>query len=144
MLAMIAIRQNRAEDALSLVHEHVRKSRDLDVSVLTGAYFRVGYILARTGRPVAATRMVAASQALSEEIGVWMPWVVREAKTTATELRAQLGDAAFEGAWDTGRLLSRDEAVAFAVAETEQSLREDPEHPEARRARTRHRAGRRP
>ena len=118
MLALIAINENRNDDALSLVHEHLRRSDALDPLRLTAGLFRAGFILARTGHFAAATRLLAASQRLSEEIGARQPWLVDDAASTAARLRVEVGDTAFETEWEEGRQLSFDAAVALALEET--------------------------
>ncbi len=118
MLAMIAVKENRDEDALSLVHEHLRRSDALDPLRLTASLFRAGFVLARTGYVAPAIRLLAASQALSEEIGARQPWLVDDAATIAGRLRKEVGDTAFEADWEEGRKLTFDEAVALALEET--------------------------
>ena len=118
MLALIAINENRNDDALSLVHEHMRRSDALDPLRITASLFRAGFILARTGHFAPAIRLLAASQRLSEEIGARQPWLVDDAASTATRLRVEVGDTAFETDWEEGRKLSFDTAVALALEET--------------------------
>jgi hypothetical protein len=118
-LALVAIDDGRTADALSLIHEHLRQSGDLDPLRLTASFFRAGYILARVGRPEAAVSLLAAEKARSEEIGQRQPWLVADSESTVERLRAELGEAAFTEAWEKGASLSFDEAVAFALSATE-------------------------
>lgn len=53
---------------------------------------------------------------LTEEVGASVPWWAgeRNAKTLAV-IRTELDDAAFVEAWEQGRALTLDEAVALAL-----------------------------
>lgn len=71
----------------------------------------------RRGQPWLAARLGGAAEALTEEVKV--PLVVpppRQYADWVAELRAEIGDAAFEGAWTAGRLLSASDAVGEALA----------------------------
>ena len=66
--------------------------------------------------PDVAARLLSLSDALREELGTRIPWVEREAEKTLATLRDRLGRVAFDEAWELGRRLSPDEAVAMALA----------------------------
>jgi hypothetical protein len=54
-----------------------------------------------------------------EELGLYLPdYVVKNREETLGAARAQLDDDAFEKAWDEGRRLTVDEAVALALGES--------------------------
>ena len=118
LVQALIVHENRNDDALSLVHEHIRRSDELDPLRLTASLFRAGFILARTGNLAVATGLLAASQTLSEEIGARQTWLVDDAAATADRLRVEIGDVAFEVEWEEGRQLSFDAAVALALEET--------------------------
>jgi DNA-binding CsgD family transcriptional regulator len=70
-----------------------------------------------TGQPKQATRLFAAAAALREEIAT--PYVPTERawiEPILTELRAALGGEGFAAAWADGHAMSRDEAIAEALA----------------------------
>jgi hypothetical protein len=63
--------------------------------------------------------LLAAAARLREEIGGGFGWVGDDIERLCGSLRESLGDADFESAWDRGRRLSTDEAIALALEETE-------------------------
>lgn len=63
-----------------------------------------------------AARLLSSSEALHEELGASLrPWLAEMNEDTLTTLRAQLDEAAFAEAWEQGRVLTADEAVARAL-----------------------------
>ena len=50
-----------------------------------------------------------------EGIGARPPWLARMNEETLTAVREQLGEAAVAEAWEQGRALTVDEAVALAL-----------------------------
>jgi hypothetical protein len=69
--------------------------------------------------PAVAVALLAAAARLREEIGGGAGWVGGAIERLRGSLRDSLGEAAFESAWERGRLLSTDEAIALALEETE-------------------------
>jgi len=70
------------------------------------------------GQPLRATRLLAASQMLREALGIHVDVGDRpDYEHALADLRAQLGDAAFEAAWAEGQVLSLEQAVALALNE---------------------------
>jgi len=70
------------------------------------------------GQPLRAARLLAASDALRATIGIHVDVGDRpDYEHTLGDLRAQLGDAAFEAAWTEGQALSLEQAVALALNE---------------------------
>ena len=61
----------------------------------------------------------AGAARLREEIGGGAGWVGDAIERLHGSLRDSLGDAAFESAWERGRALSTDEAIALGLVETE-------------------------
>ncbi|MGH3134483.1 MAG: tetratricopeptide repeat protein [Gaiellaceae bacterium] len=115
-LAMIAVDQNRIQDALSLLKENVSIYHDLGDPLGTATNLsRVAHALALAGRPAPAVRLLSHAQTLADEIGASVPWVARMNEETLAVIHTQLDDAAFAEAWEHGRKLSPDEAVALAV-----------------------------
>jgi len=113
-LALIAADQGRSEEALSLAAEHLPIARDHSRLDLSTAFARVAYVLARAGRIAGAARTLSYSEALTEEIGANVPWVVELNDETRAMAREQLGEAAFADAYEKGRALTADDAIAFA------------------------------
>ena len=77
--------------------------------------FRFAAALACAGSTGTAARLLSSSKALDEETGVRRPWVVERNEETLANIRAQLDETAFAGAWEQGRALTPDEAVALAL-----------------------------
>jgi non-specific serine/threonine protein kinase len=71
-------------------------------------------------QPRRAARLFGAAEALRETIGAQQPAGAREEYVRDVEAtRAQLDDRAFSAAWATGRSLRLEQAMAYALAETE-------------------------
>jgi hypothetical protein len=77
---------------------------------------RFAALLAAEGRFVTAAKVLSTSVALSEEIGFdvrrWDPEFV---EGTLAAIRAQLDEAIFADAWEQGRTLTAEDAVALAL-----------------------------
>ena len=72
-------------------------------------------MLARAGRLAGAARTLSYSEALTEEIGANVPWVVELNEQTRAIAREQLGEASFAEAYEQGRALTADDAIAVAL-----------------------------
>ena len=114
----VAVEEGRVEDALAMLTEAYRINRDLGMpSVQTAMDLgRFARGLAFAGRAVAAARVLASAEALYEESGARArPTVAERDEKTLSAVRAQLDEAAFAEAWEQGRALTADEAVALAL-----------------------------
>ncbi len=116
-LAMIALDDGRVDDAVSILKESHRIHRDLgDPIGIARGLCRVARVLASVQRPGTAARLLSSSEALHEELGAGLrPWLAQMNEETLTAVRAQLDESAFAEAWEQGRLLTADEAVALAL-----------------------------
>jgi hypothetical protein len=85
------------------------------VALLLG---RFAYALARMGDAERATKLLARSLVLFEEIGSSIPWTAPENEATLHALHASLDEASFAEAWRQGTNLSIEEAVTMAVGES--------------------------
>ncbi|MEO5632611.1 NB-ARC domain-containing protein, partial [Gaiella sp.] len=115
-LALISADQGKCKEALSLAAEHLSIARGHSRLDLSSAFSRVAYVLARAGRIAGAAQLLSYSEALTEEIGAIAPWVVELNDKTRALVREQLGDAACVEAYELGRSLAGDDAIAFAFA----------------------------
>jgi tetratricopeptide (TPR) repeat protein len=116
-----AVEEGRVEDALSMLTEAYRIHRDLGSPDVQTAMDlgRLARGLTLAGRAVAATRVLASAEALYEEIGARArPINAERNENTLSAIRSQLDDSAFAEAWEQGRALSPDEAVALALEES--------------------------
>ena len=118
VLAMLDVEEGRVDDG---VVSMLKESHRLHVKVgdpLQTAFdvFRFAALLAAKGRAETATQVYSSADALCEEIGVslhsWDPVFIDEMLGT---IHAQLDAALFDQAWDQGRSLTADEAVALAL-----------------------------
>ena len=116
MLSDIAADQGRLEDAVSLLVDGYRISRDLNEVLLIAAdVCRFAHVLALAGRAVTATRVLSCSAALLDELGAMPAQAVSITEATLAAVRTDLDEAAFADAWAEGQALTADEAVALAL-----------------------------
>ena len=119
-LAGLASKEGRTNEALAMLREALVLNRDEGyregiAEVLVG----MANTLQAVSAPVTAPALLAAAARLREEIGGGAGWVGDAIERLRGSLRDSLGDAAFESAWEQGRALSTDEAIALALEETE-------------------------
>jgi hypothetical protein len=86
-----------------------------DRTGLMEVLFSFADALAADGRAATAATLLSRGEALKEEIGGTERWVARMNERTLANVRAKLDDAEFAEAWETGRKLTSDEAVALAL-----------------------------
>jgi predicted ATPase len=116
LLASYAVDEGRAEDALSLATESLRIFQDIgDLGGVAIELRRCASAFVLKGKAGTAVRLLASSEALYADIGGTMPWVARMTNETLARIRAQLDEAAVAEAWEEGRKLTADEAVALAL-----------------------------
>lgn len=77
---------------------------------------RFASLLASTGKAATAARLLSCNQAEREQFGGTRFWVTSRNDETLALVRAQLDTDAFDEAWEEGKHLSVEEAVALAVA----------------------------
>jgi predicted ATPase len=116
-LARLVGDEGRIQDALSMLAESLRITRDLEMpSQIVESLCRYANTLADAGQAKTAAELLAAVEALLEEIGGSFSWVVDTNEKTLKEIRAQLDDATLAEALERGRRLTVDDAVALALA----------------------------
>ena len=100
-----------------MLAESLRITRDLEMpSQIVESLCRYANTLAGAGQAKTAAELLAAVEALLEEIGGSFSWVVDTNQTTLKEIRAQLDDATLAEALERGRRLTVDDAIALALA----------------------------
>jgi predicted ATPase/class 3 adenylate cyclase len=115
-LAWHAREEGRIEDALSLLNQALVIHRELGERIeIAGVLSAFARVLAVAGRSEDAVQLLSASHRLYDEYGTSQTWVSHRDEETLEMLHAQLDDAAFEKAWEEGRKLTADEAVALAL-----------------------------
>ncbi|HSG12830.1 MAG TPA: hypothetical protein VLA22_03080, partial [Gaiellaceae bacterium] len=119
-LAMLAIDEGRPHEALALLEKAYSVNGNFGGSLEVALDLcRFARALVADGRLETAARLLAKGEALCAEIGASPEsWPVLEAKLeeTLSSVRPQLDDATFTEAWEQGRALTPDEAVALALA----------------------------
>jgi hypothetical protein len=114
-LGTIAVDEGRPEDAFPLLEAGYRIHRDLGESLEVATDLsRFAAALASVGEGEKAVELSSLSDALREELGARVPWVERLAEQARGEAQAQLDPRAFERAWERGKRLTPDAAVAKA------------------------------
>jgi len=115
-LADYAVDEGRGQDALTMLTDAYRLYREFG-DLYRGAITvcRIAGVLAFVGRAATAARLLSCSETLHGEIGANPPWVARMHEETLTTIRTQLDEVAFAEAWEQGRALTADEAVALAL-----------------------------
>ncbi|MCY7304218.1 MAG: adenylate/guanylate cyclase domain-containing protein [Thermoleophilia bacterium] len=116
-LAHTAAPEGRLEEAAALLREAYELNRDLGdrfrQAILVCRFARV---LAFAGRAGTAAKVLASGETLHEEMGASpMGWLRRGNDQALTLIHAGLDEAAFAEAWEQGRKLTADEAVALAL-----------------------------
>jgi tetratricopeptide (TPR) repeat protein len=115
-LSGYAVREGRVDDALRLLSDAYRVNRELDDA------YRLPFIVCRFARAVAAkglaepaARMLSCGQSLLDEHGSTEDWMERSNQEALASIRTQLDEADFAEAWEQGRKLTADEAVALGL-----------------------------
>ena len=116
-LAIHAVQDGRMDEAIPMLLESHRLHLEIgDPLQSTFDLFRFSHVLAVKQRWEAAARVLACSDTLSAEIGLTLrSWDPEFYDETMAMIRSQLDEAAFAEAWDTGRKLRAEAAVALAL-----------------------------
>jgi tetratricopeptide (TPR) repeat protein len=109
--------EGRIDYAVRLLKEALRINQLLgdryNGAVNIGRFARA---LACTGKAKLAAELLAASGVLYEDVGARRRhWAAEQDEKTRAMIHAQLDDAAFNAAWEKGRNLTLDDAVALAL-----------------------------
>jgi len=118
-LSEYALREDRVAEALPLLEESYRISRDLeDSEALLEVLYRFARALAVVEKAADAARVYSRAEVLRQETDrAGIPWVERENEWTLARIHAQLDEDAFARAWDEGTRMTLDEAVALSLGE---------------------------
>jgi tetratricopeptide (TPR) repeat protein len=119
-LAQYALRDGRIGDALSMLKESLRIDTERHEPLqIAYSLSQIASALAAAGRAETAVHLLACSVKLEEEILMNLPvFEVRRKEQTLNAVRAWLDEDAIERAWEEGRRLAVEEAVALALAAT--------------------------
>ena len=115
-LAEIAVDEGRLADAVSMQKQSHGIVRDLnDLLWIPASVGRFALVLAAAGKAEIATRLLASSASLLAEIGASPPWIATTREKALAVIHTRLDADAFADAWEQGRALTADEAVALAL-----------------------------
>lgn len=116
-LAMAAVEEERAADALRMLTETLEIDRDLgDVRRSVDDLCRLCRVLAVTGRPDLAARLLAGAEGLHAEIGASVsPDIAQLNRQTVELIRQQIGQPALAEAQAAGRRMTFEEAFRLAL-----------------------------
>ncbi len=120
VLAQYALDEGRVDEAVPMLKEAHRIHRDRrdhpDRYWNAVIVCRFARALALEGRAAPAALLLSCFEALLEELGVSAEgWLAKNTELTLSTIRGQFDEAAFAEAWERGRTLSVDEAVALAL-----------------------------
>jgi non-specific serine/threonine protein kinase len=115
-LAEIAVGEGRVEEAASMLRASLRIHRGLaDLLDTVVDLCRFAGVLAREGKAGMAARLLSSFEAQGDAVGSRRRGLAALNEETRNSIRTQLGEAAFAKAWEEGRALSLDDAVALAL-----------------------------
>lgn len=120
-LGVYALKEDRVAEALPLLEESYRISRDLDdTEALLFVVYCFAWALAVVGRAADAARVYSVAEVLRHGTDrSAMSFLERENERTLARIHAQLDEGAFAQAWDEGTRMTLDEAVALSLGEGE-------------------------
>jgi non-specific serine/threonine protein kinase len=105
------------QDALDLLRDAYRLDREFgDPFEIANDLVYFARALAFADRARTAVRLVSLYEAMCDELAVPpMSWIVKIREEAMRRIRERLDDAGFDDAWEQGRKLTADEAVALAL-----------------------------
>jgi predicted ATPase/DNA-binding SARP family transcriptional activator len=116
-LATIALDEGRVDDGLAMLAESLRLHQGLRDSLDTATDLcRTAVALTHARKPAAAVQILASFDALRQDVGAHATSLAAMNDATLSAIRAQLDTAAVAEAWEQGRHLTSEEALAFALS----------------------------
>jgi hypothetical protein len=116
-LAAIAVDEGRLDDARAMLTDSLRLHQVVGDSLDTATDLcRAAVALGQARKPAAAVQILASFDGLRQALGSRGTSLAELNDQTLTAIRAQLDAEAFAVAWEQGRQLTSDEALAFALA----------------------------
>ena len=118
-LAIVANRQGEYEQARHLLEERLHGLRDLGEKwFLSRSIETLAQVLALEGQHERAAHLFGAAESLRDAVGASILKFYRADYDRAiASVRDTLGEPVFDRCWREGRLLSADDAVAYALAD---------------------------
>jgi len=117
-VAQVARLQGRLDDAAEHYRSAIRMARDLGATLAVGEPMQgLAAILIATGDAERGVRLLGAEAAIREQAGGGAPPEWLRLGDPFSEAKAQLGEERYQAAWDMGRSLTVDQAMADALGE---------------------------
>jgi tetratricopeptide (TPR) repeat protein len=117
-VAQVARLQGRLDDAAEHYRSAIRMARDLGATLAVGEPMQgLAAILIATGDAERGVRLLGAEAAIREQAGGGAPPEWLRLGDPFSEAKTQLGEERYQAAWDTGRSLTVDQAMADALGE---------------------------
>ncbi|MEP7224323.1 MAG: adenylate/guanylate cyclase domain-containing protein [Actinomycetota bacterium] len=115
-LGTLAFEDGRIPDAYEMLKEALSINRDDGIPLgIAENLCTFAMFLVAEGRAETAARLLSRAEALSDEIGGVSSWAGRMNEKTLASIQAQLDEASFAEAYEQGRALTINEAVALAL-----------------------------
>jgi predicted ATPase/class 3 adenylate cyclase len=120
-LAQLTRLEGDGKGAVEKFAEGLSIARELDDQRIISVYLLgMGGAASTSGEPVKGVRLFGASEALRERIGSALePEDQLQYDRDMLDMRNQLSEEAFSKAWEEGRAMSMEEAIAYALEKTE-------------------------
>ena len=122
-LGLILAAMGNHARATELLRELMHRSLEMgDKFARQYSFFGLACVADSEGRTARAARLWGVSEAIREAAGFRLPHAaltVMRYESRLTEVRARLGDDAFEAAWAEGRVMPLERAVEYALSEDE-------------------------
>ena len=119
-LGLVMLRDGDGAAAGELQRESLTIRRDLgQTEGIAESLERLGEVCAVQDRPAEAARLWGAGETLRGAIGApLLPVLQDDHRRSVAAVREALGEEAFEAAWQEGRVMTVDEAVAYTLQAT--------------------------
>lgn len=124
-LARFARREGRIDEAISMLARCVRIERDIgDLAWTANNLGRLADTFIESERLETAAIVLGSAVALHDQIGLrWAGWAATMIDEVRTAAEAGLGEAGFNQAFEAGRHLTIDQALAVALANGQSTVR---------------------
>ena len=115
-LATLAFEDGRVRDAHGMLKEalHINRDHDIPAGIVEDLCIFASF-LAVEGKAEMAARLLSRAEVLRDEIGGVSSWVGEMNERTLVALRGQLDRVSLAVAWEQGRALTIEEAIAHAL-----------------------------
>ncbi len=115
-LAAAALQEQRFGDAHSMLRDALHIARELNEPFeLAAVLIHIAEGLAAEGNATAATRLLAAAEAIREKMGGSRDYVIARRDRALAAIRTRLDEAAFTTEWEQGQTLTVEQTIDLAL-----------------------------